>query len=110
MRDWGCLAFVDVETTGLSPTENRIAEIGVVTVDDGRVERWTKLLRTSSHGGGTAPLGSSPHGPRAAHCLSNIAADLARRLEGRLFVAHNARFDYAFLRSEFERAGIAFHP
>jgi hypothetical protein len=31
-------------------------------------------------------------------------------LEGRLFVAHNARFDYAFLRAEFERAGIAFHP
>lgn len=110
MSDWGCLAFVDVETTGLSPTENRIAEIGVVTVDDGRVERWTTLLRTSSRGERTAPLGSSPHGTPDAPCFSDIAADLARRLEGRLFVAHNARFDYAFLRSEFERAGIAFHP
>ena len=110
MSDWGRLAFVDVETTGLSPTENRIAEIGVVTVGGGSVERWTTLLRTSSRGERTAPLGSSPHGTPDAPCFSDIAADLARRLEGRLFVAHNARFDYAFLRSEFERAGIAFHP
>ena len=111
MNPWPRLAFVDVETTGLSPTENRVAEIGVVTVDnDGRVERWTTLLRTSSRGEFSAPLGSSPHGTRDAPCFSDIAADLAGRLEGRLFVAHNARFDYAFLRAEFERAGIAFHP
>ena len=110
MNPWPRLAFVDVETTGLSPTENRVAEIGVVTVDDdGRVERWTTLLRTSSRGELSAPLGSSPHGTRDAPWFSDIAADLERRLEGRLFVAHNARFDYAFLRAEFERAGIAFH-
>lgn len=110
MSDWGRLAFVDVETTGLSPTENRIAEIGVVTVSDGRVERWTTLLRTSSRGEISAPLGSSPHGTPDAPCFSDIATDLARRLDGRLFVAHNARFDYAFLRAEFERVSIAFHP
>src|SRR5688572_19706141 len=32
-----------------------------------------------------------------------IADDIAARLEGRLFVAHNARFDYGFLRGEFRR-------
>ena len=106
MSAWARLAFVDVETTGLSPTENRIAEIGVVTVDaDGRVEHWTTLLRTSSRGERSAPLGSSPYGTRDAPCFSDIAADLARRLDGRLFVAHNARFDHAFLRAEFERWG-----
>ena len=111
MSAWARLAFVDVETTGLSPTENRIAEIGVVTVDaDGRVEHWTTLLRTSSRGERSAPLGSSPYGTRDAPCFGDIAADLARRLDGRLFVAHNARFDHAFLRAEFERVGIAFHP
>src|SRR4249919_2511492 len=39
----------------------------------------------------------------------DIAADLARRLEGRLLIAHNARFDYAFLKAEFGRVGIDFH-
>jgi DNA polymerase-3 subunit epsilon len=29
-------------------------------------------------------------------------------LRGRLFIAHNARFDYQFLKAEFGRAGIAF--
>ncbi|TMG90712.1 MAG: hypothetical protein E6H73_14790, partial [Betaproteobacteria bacterium] len=44
------LAIVDVETTGFSPAENRIAEIGVVTVDGDRVGRWTTLIKTSQRG------------------------------------------------------------
>ena len=31
-----------------------------------------------------------------------------RRLAGRVLVAHNARFDYGFLKQEFERAGLAY--
>ena len=96
------LAFVDVETSGLSPVENRIAEIGVVTVDGDRVERWTTLVR----GGCDARLDGEER--RAAPAFRDIAPALAKRLEGRLFIAHNARFDYAFLRAEFERAGIVF--
>src|SRR5436190_8101448 len=42
------LAFVDVETTGLSPSRNDIAEIGVVTVDGARVERWSTLIKAPS--------------------------------------------------------------
>jgi len=38
------LAFVDLETSGLSPGADRITEIGVVTVDDGGVEEWTTLV------------------------------------------------------------------
>jgi DNA polymerase-3 subunit epsilon len=110
MDEWTRLAFVDVETTGLSPTENRIAEIGVVTVDDGCVERWTTLLQPSSRREACTPTDSAVDGTNDAPRFRDIAADLARRLEGRLFVAHNARFDYSFLRAEFERAGIAFHP
>ncbi len=105
------LAFVDVETTGLSPSENRVAEIGVVTVDGNRVERWTTLLR----GRGPRELDSAiawrPVDEHAgAPSFVDIAPGLARRLSGHLFVAHNARFDHAFLCAEFERAGIAFQP
>ena len=45
-----------------------------------------------------------------APAFADIAADLARRLSGRLIVAHNARFDHAFLRAAFDRVGIAFDP
>ena len=32
------LAFVDLETTGLSPGAHRVVEIGIVTVNDGNAE------------------------------------------------------------------------
>ena len=101
------LAFVDVETTGLSPSENRIAEVGVVTVDGARARPWTALLAPSS----SREVDSSGTG---AGCrlpaFREIAPGLAQRLEGRLLVAHNARFDFAFLKAEFERVGISFTP
>ena len=105
------LAFVDIETTGLGHTRQRIAEIGVVTVDDNGVDEWTALLdpgrriATDEEFGPDAEYTSHRSGtglPRFA----DIAGDLAKRLAGRLFVAHNARFDYAFVRAELRRAGI----
>ncbi|MFO1310456.1 MAG: exonuclease domain-containing protein [Burkholderiales bacterium] len=96
------LAFVDVETTGLGPRTDRIAEIGVVTVDGDRVERWGTLLR----GGSEARTGLAEW--KSLPAFADIAQELAQRLSGRLFIAHNARFDYAFVCAEFERAGLVF--
>ncbi|MDQ6922851.1 MAG: exonuclease domain-containing protein [Pseudomonadota bacterium] len=104
------LAIVDVETTGLSPAENRIAEIGVVTVDGDAVDRWTTLIKTSSRREWASSMVSERGGSDDAPSFGAIAAELARRLSGRLFVAHNARFDHAFLRAEFDRVGVSFNP
>ena len=106
------LAFVDVETTGLSPSEDRVAEIGVVTVDGLDVERWGTLLRTPGRRGPLdSALDTRVHDDHDdAPAFSDIADALARRLAGRLFVAHNARFDHAFLHAEFARVGIPFEP
>ena len=104
------LAFVDVETTGLSPTENRIAEIGVVTVDGDHIERWTTMVRTPSrHDLSSATVPEGGVGDDAPS-FCDIAAALAQRLSGRLLIAHNARFDHAFLRAEFDRLGAVFDP
>ena len=40
--------------------------------------------------------------------LSELANEVIGRLQGRLFIAHNARFDYGFLKNEFRRIGIDF--
>ena len=41
----GRLAFLDVETTGADPREDRITELGMVLVDDGTViEEWSTLI------------------------------------------------------------------
>ena len=108
------LAFVDVETTGGSPARERILEIGVVRVDfddsDVRVDEWSTLVNP----GVPIPAeiqwltGITNDMVRAAPSFADVAQLVFDRLEGAIFVAHNARFDYAFLRAEFHRAGLSF--
>ena len=112
MNDFTPLAFVDVETTGVNPRANRITEIGVVTVDGDQVEEWTTLVNPSTRPGerGPPPEGVADVDLADAPRFKDFAVDLARRLAGRLFVAHNARFDYGFLKAEFGRIGMEFAP
>ena len=111
MTDLNRLAFVDVETTGLDPTTDRIAEIGVVTVDERASAEWGTFVvqkRGAEPRAPRASAGSIHSLPATAPTFKDIALELAQRLAGRLFVAHNARFDYAFVKAEFARARIAF--
>ncbi|MGN6087378.1 exonuclease domain-containing protein [Trinickia sp.] len=106
------IAFVDLETTGGSVAEHRITEIGIVQVGEGGVSRWSTLV---DPGQAIPPFIQSLTGitddmVRGAPTFASLAAELFERLDGRLFVAHNASFDRGFLRSEFQRAGFAFNP
>ena len=47
-------------------------------------------------------------GARRADLLASCGARCCERLEGHLFVAHNARFDYGFLKNEFRRLEMPF--
>jgi DNA polymerase III subunit epsilon len=107
------VCFVDVETTGTSPARDRVTEVGVVTVDrDGeawRVTEWSSLVNPG------IPIppeirwltGITNDMVRAAPPFGELAEHLYDTFEDAVFVAHNARFDFGFLRSEFARAGIA---
>jgi DNA polymerase-3 subunit epsilon len=104
------LVFVDLETTGANFMNDRIIEIGLVEVTRAGVVEWSTLVDpgrpvppfiTSLTGVDTAMLASAP-------TFAQLAPDLLERLRGRLFIAHNARFDYGFLKHEFKRSGIDF--
>ncbi|AIP61848.1 exonuclease domain-containing protein [Burkholderia thailandensis] len=106
------LAFVDLETTGGSAVEHRITEIGVVVVNANHVSTWTTLVDPQQP---IPPFiqqltGITDAMVRGAPTFADIAPALLERLDGKLFVAHNASFDRGFLRAEFERAGVAFNP
>ena len=105
------LAFVDLETTGATATQDRITEIGIVEVDaDGSVREWQQLVNPGMR---IPPFieqltGISNDMVADAPPFEAVAAETMKRLEGRLFIAHNARFDYGFLKNEFKRLGITF--
>ncbi|MGE5385349.1 MAG: exonuclease domain-containing protein [Betaproteobacteria bacterium] len=104
------IAFVDLETTGATATHDRITEIGIVTWDGVTAERWSQLVNPESR---IPPFierltGITSEMVEDQPTFRQIAPEVERRLAGHLFVAHNARFDYGFLKNEFKRVGIGF--
>src|SRR5918992_4624046 len=105
------LAIVDVETTGSDPATDRVTEIAVLEVNKFVLnERWSTLVNPGAPVPGAiqALTGITQEMVDRAPRFADLAAELHERLAGRVFVAHNARFDYGFLRREFERAGLKF--
>ncbi len=103
------VAFVDLETTGGNPAYHRVIEVGVVAANaDGLEYEWSSLVNPgfSIPYGVQCFTGITDEMVQDAPIFEDIAVQLAERFEGRLFVAHNARFDYGFLREEFRRSGI----
>ena len=116
------LVFVDLETTGGNAAHHRITEIGIVRVHrDAVVEEWSTLVNPEcvipsyieSFTGITNEMveGAPRFADIAGLVLEKLCAPArgaAADSEPPVFAAHNARFDYSFLRAEFRRAGVPF--
>jgi DNA polymerase-3 subunit epsilon len=112
------LVFVDLETTGCKAAYHRIIEIGLVRMRDGvRIEEWSSLVNPEGpiSTDTVAFTGITTEMVAGAPRFRELAALVREKLAGwdpqgaaPLFVAHNARFDYAFLRAEFRRLGQSF--
>lgn len=101
---------VDVETTGLSITENEIIEIGAILVEEGQIKtKFHNLIKTKI---------SIPSSIEALTGISNEMLDhegreLAEVLREFLtfsgdlpVISHNADFDYGFLRSACQSSNL----
>ena len=114
------LVFVDLETTGGNAAYHRITEIGIVRMKNGEViDEWNSLVNPECR----IPAyiesftGITNEMVAAAPCFAEISALVLEKLRGAIgeagaeapvFVAHSARFDYAFLRTEFRRLDVQF--
>jgi DNA polymerase-3 subunit epsilon len=107
------LVFLDLETTGATPHFDRITEIGLVEVDHGRhIGEWSSLVNPER------PIpqmiesltGITEQMVSGAPTFADLARALHERLAGKTLVAHNARFDSGFLKSEFKRVGLRYEP
>jgi DNA polymerase III subunit epsilon len=104
---------VDCETTGFHPNaHHRIVELAIASVDErGELDEiWCSLLRPERDLGPTEVHGIRGRDVRDAPSFDEILGEVLDRLAGRVVVAHNARFDCAFLEHELSRAGVDVVP
>jgi DNA polymerase-3 subunit epsilon len=106
------IAFVDLETTGSNYERDRITEVAVITLDNQCVHYFETLLDPQTYlpPSITAITGITPDMLLGKPTFEERAKSIFEELSGKIFVAHNARFDYGFLRAAFKRVGIDFKP
>ncbi|GIV34026.1 MAG: exonuclease [Chitinophagales bacterium] len=104
-------AVVDTETTGGNPVKDRLMEIAILLHDGEKVvEEFSTLVNP---GVPISPFivsltGITDEMVAQAPTFADIADTVKRMTEKSIFVAHNARFDYAILRREFKRLNERF--
>jgi len=104
-------AIVDIETTGGSARLERITEIAVYVHDGNRIiDEYSTLVNPERNIPYfiTALTGISNEMVEDAPRFFEVAKKIVEITEGNIFVAHNARFDYSFIRQEFSMLGYNF--
>ena len=105
------MLILDLETTGGKATYHRIIEVGLLLVDAGEITKvWRSFVNPSTSVSATISRITGIYEKDIQHApyFEDIAQELMGYLKGRVLVAHNARFDYGFLKNEFKRLGISY--
>ena len=104
-------AIVDIETTGGRASRDKITEIAVV-IHDGQsiIDSFESLINPECYipYGITQLTGITQEMVADAPKFYEIARQFVEITEGAVFVAHNVRFDYGFIREEFARLGFTY--
>lgn len=106
-------AIVDIETCGpkFAYERGRIIDICILVHDGIRVvDKFSTLINPDCHIGAfyTKLSGITNEMVKDAPRFHEVAKDILQFTEGKLFVAHNAPFDYHFIKDEFASLGFRF--
>lgn len=107
------VVFVDIETTGGSYRNSRVLEVAAIRFENGQITReFSSLINPETYipTSITRLTGIHEGDTVGAPVFGDIADELSEVLDGAVFVAHNVRFDYSFLKHEFALAGMRFAP
>lgn len=106
-------AIVDIETTGGFAGRNKITEVAIYFHDgNGITGSYETLVNPgqvmpayiSGLTGITQPMVDKAPG------FEEVAEDIHKLLQDKIFIAHNVHFDYSFLKRELESCGYGFSP
>lgn len=104
-------AVVDIETTGGSPAIDRIAEIAIIVFDGSKiVEEFSTLINPCR---AIDPwvvklTGITQEMVKNAPLFEEVHQKILQLIQGKIFTAHNVKFDFGMVRKEFKRIGIDF--
>src|SRR5690349_16231475 len=101
-------AIIDIESTGGNPKKDRITEIAIFVHNGQRViEQYCTLVNPEQYISPfiTALTGITNEMVAEAPKWEEICEKVEELTKGRVFVAHNVRFDYSFIANEFRRLG-----
>ncbi|MBC8320162.1 MAG: 3'-5' exonuclease, partial [Bacteroidetes bacterium] len=101
-------AIVDIETTGLSPSNEKITEIAII-IHDGKkiIDEFSTLINPEKK----IPYriihmtGINNQMVEGAPKFYEIAKQIVEITQSKIIVGHNVRFDYSFIRNEFKSLG-----
>ena len=105
----GPFTVFDVETTGMSPVNDRIIQLGAVRIDkDGYISRFNSFVNPGRQ---IPPRLVGVHHitdemVSAAPGFSRVGREFLEFANGSTLVAHNARFDLGFLQESLARTGL----
>jgi len=103
------MVILDCETTGGKSTYHRIIELGYLIIENGVcISKHQQFINPETHipPGIQQLTGIVSSMLKDAPRFAEIAGQLFDVLDDHILVAHNARFDYGFLKNEFKRCGI----
>ncbi|MCB9265331.1 MAG: GIY-YIG nuclease family protein [Lewinellaceae bacterium] len=104
-------AIVDLETTGGRASRDKVIEIAIVLHDGTKtLDTYSTLINPECYVpyGITQLTGITQDMVQDAPRFYEVARKVVEMTEGAIFVAHNVRFDYSFLREEFARLGYTY--
>ncbi len=104
-------AIIDIETTGGNPSRDKITEIAIVIHDGEQViDQFESLINPERYipAGITELTGITQEMVDQAPKFYEVARQIVELTQGAVFVAHNVRFDYGFIKKEFSRLGYAY--
>lgn len=104
-------AIIDIETTGLSPVNDKIIEVAIYIHDGNKIiDEYSTLINPERviSANITRITGITNDMVESAPKFWEVAKDIVLLTEGKSFVAHNVSFDYNFIRNEFKSLGYDF--
>lgn len=105
------IAFIDLETTGAKINFDRIIEVGILRIENNKIQKkYSQLVNPNKSVPPEIEIltGINNQDLENAPTFRQIQDEILELIKDCVIVAHNVRFDYSFLKSEFRNLGLSF--